>query len=213
MDDHSQRLLTLSSRERLLTAAVRLFSERGYRETTVGDIEEEAGFTARGGALYKHFSSKEALLEAAVERHAGRIAELRRAAVDLSLGDDGAELVLLLRTFLAELDGQRTVVAILEKDGERFPALRKRFHEAVIEPGMRDTAVLIERIMGGPDAWDIDVITVIVVGALVAHRRNEWTFGAVSLGVTDDRLVETLRELVRWARPADAGRGGALRLE
>lgn len=197
MDDDSQQLMTLSSRERLLLAAIRLFAAKGYRHTTVGDIEEAAGFTARGGALYKHFPGKQALLEAAVDRHVERIAKLGQATAHLPLGDDGADLVLLLRTFLYELDEERAVTAILEKEGERFPVLRDRFYREVIEPGMRDTVTLIERIMG-TGTWDVEVIAVIVIGAIVNHRRTAWTFGSAPLDVSDDRLIETLRDLVRW---------------
>ncbi|MGD0144078.1 MAG: helix-turn-helix domain-containing protein, partial [Rhizomicrobium sp.] len=51
-----------SSRERILSAAVALIAERGYHETTVGDIEAAAGLTRRAGGFYRHFSSKEDVL-------------------------------------------------------------------------------------------------------------------------------------------------------
>lgn len=205
MDDHSQHLMTLSSRERLLVAAMELFASQGYRRTTVGEVEDRAGFTPRGGALYKHFASKHALLEAGIERHVERISMLRRAALALPLGDDEVDLVLLLRSFLVELDEERAITAILEKEGERFPELRDRFYERVIEPGLRDTATLVEVITGGGDAWDAETIATIVIGALVNHRRNEWTFGAAPLGVSDERLINTVRQLVRWVRDDSRG--------
>ncbi len=48
---------------------MRLFAERGFRATSVGDIEGAVGLVPRRGALYKHFPSKQALLEAAVRAH------------------------------------------------------------------------------------------------------------------------------------------------
>ncbi len=119
MRDDSQRLLTLSSRERLLTAAMQLFAHQGFRQTTVGQIEQAAGFTARGGALYKHFTGKQAILEAAIERHVERISELRRTAVTLPLGNDEAELALLLQLFLSELDEERLITARPPSRGSR----------------------------------------------------------------------------------------------
>lgn len=58
-----------STSDRLLVAGMELFAERGFRATTVGDIEAAVGLAPRRGALYKHFASKQALLEAAVRSH------------------------------------------------------------------------------------------------------------------------------------------------
>src|SRR5881275_537983 len=53
------------ARDELLAAALRVFALRGYREAGVDEIAAEAGYSK--GALYWHFSSKEALLVALVE--------------------------------------------------------------------------------------------------------------------------------------------------
>src|SRR5262245_35719211 len=58
---------TASTRERLMTVAMRLFAEHGFAGTTVGDIEDAAGLTRRGGAFYRHFRSKEDILSASVD--------------------------------------------------------------------------------------------------------------------------------------------------
>lgn len=54
------------SRERLLRAAVELVSERGYEETTLGDIADRAG-AARGLVSY-YFPGKRQLVRSAVHR-------------------------------------------------------------------------------------------------------------------------------------------------
>ena len=68
------------TRERILDAAVELFGRAGYRGTSVGEIERAAGLVPRRGGLYKHFPSKEALLEAAVERRGRVVDELESLA-------------------------------------------------------------------------------------------------------------------------------------
>ena len=68
---------SLSTRERLIDEAMRLFGEQGYRATSVAQIEEAAGLTPGSGGLYHHFRSKELLLEAGIERHANRLRALR----------------------------------------------------------------------------------------------------------------------------------------
>lgn len=60
----------LSTRERVLSAALELFSRKGYEETSMNDIAEAVGI--RAPSLYKHFPGKEALFAAvtpAVEQH------------------------------------------------------------------------------------------------------------------------------------------------
>jgi AcrR family transcriptional regulator len=55
-----------ATREALLAAARELFGERGYAETSTDDVVSRAGVTK--GALYHHFSGKEALFRAVVEQ-------------------------------------------------------------------------------------------------------------------------------------------------
>lgn len=57
--------LRRQSRERIVTAAVRLFARRGFGGTTVRAIANEAGVAL--GLLYAHFESKEALLAALMD--------------------------------------------------------------------------------------------------------------------------------------------------
>src|ERR1043165_7962466 len=53
-------------RREIVDAALKLFSERGYQETTVQDIAAEASLAT--GSVYIYFPSKEAVLYAINER-------------------------------------------------------------------------------------------------------------------------------------------------
>ena len=53
-------------RRRILDVAAALFLERGYVGTSLRDIARAVGM--KPGSLYYHFASKEALLEAILER-------------------------------------------------------------------------------------------------------------------------------------------------
>jgi len=68
------------SRERILAAAIALFSDRGFAGTSVADVCERAGVVKT--ALYWHFESKEGLLDAALARVAEAWIEQIRASVD-----------------------------------------------------------------------------------------------------------------------------------
>ena len=61
------------ARERLVIAAVQLFSERGYDETTVAEIALRAGVTA--STFHRHFPDKRDVLAAGQETVSSLLAE------------------------------------------------------------------------------------------------------------------------------------------
>src|SRR5918996_2761503 len=99
--------------DRIVDAGLRLFAERGYQGTTVGEIERASGLTPRAGALYKHFPSKQAVLEAAFERHIAELEAVHSAIEMMPLGDLRAELTLLARWGLHMLREQRDLRRIV----------------------------------------------------------------------------------------------------
>jgi AcrR family transcriptional regulator len=65
------------TKERIVDAAMQLFSQHGYRGTSVAQIEAAAGLTPGSGGLYHHFRAKEEVLTAGIERHLARLRALR----------------------------------------------------------------------------------------------------------------------------------------
>ena len=198
------------TKQRLLDAGVRLFAEKGFRETTVGDIEVAVGLQPRRGALYRHFPSKEALLQAALERHLESIADSGPALDELPSRDRRAEALTIGRWLLAELDKEEPIVRVLEQDGDRLAALRDSFRENLVDAGYVVTTGMVHRWLGA-DANDVDVeaVSVVLLGALVNYRRSTWTFGARPLGIDDERFLVTWAELcIAAARGWRASRAG-----
>lgn len=68
------------TRERILDAALKLFRQRGFDETTMRDIAAEAGMAV--GAAYYYFRSKEELVMAFYVRTADEARELLPARLD-----------------------------------------------------------------------------------------------------------------------------------
>src|SRR5438309_5769516 len=92
------------TKQRLLDEGVRLFATNGFRETTVGEIEQAAGLEPRRGARYRHFPSKEALLEVALDAHLDALA-IAGEQLPASSSDDPREAaVALARWMFEELD-------------------------------------------------------------------------------------------------------------
>ncbi|MYS46027.1 TetR family transcriptional regulator [Streptomyces sp. SID5998] len=61
---------SVRTRLRVLIGAAELFTERGFRQTSVKDVADRVGVTK--GAVYFHYPTKEALAVAIVEEHYGR---------------------------------------------------------------------------------------------------------------------------------------------
>ena len=73
----------LSRREQLLEAAARLFAERGFPAVGIDDIGAAVGISGPG--VYRHFASKQALLEALCDQ---AMAQMLTGAQELSQRDD-----------------------------------------------------------------------------------------------------------------------------
>lgn len=189
------------TRQRLLDEGMRLFAERGFTATTVGDIETAAGLQPRRGGLYRHFASKEVLLDVALRGHldsvasgADRISELDLTA---AVTTDPALLrpiaIGLGRWFLDELDRQRDLTRVIEHEGQRFANLAAEVRTNIIDAGHRAAANLLASV--APAARDPEATAVILLGALVALRRTSWTFGAAALAVDDERALAAWADL------------------
>jgi AcrR family transcriptional regulator len=199
MEDHR------STRERLLESGLRLFADRGFRGTTVGDIETAAGLAPRSGGLYKHFGSKKEVLGAVVERHLYELETVGRIVDLMPLGDLRAELTLLSRWVLGELDRQRELMLVFEKEGEELADLRDAFYE-VGDLGYRVAADFVKRLLKGSPGLgevDADALTAIAMNALVNHRRCSWTFHRNPLDLDDERMVAGVVDVLM--RVADIG--------
>src|SRR5262249_44811722 len=152
-----------NTRERILSEAIRLFAERGFRGTTVGDIEEAAGLAPRTGGLYKHFRSKDELLEAVVEHNVHDFEELRPLMELRPRGDLRAELMLVGRVGLHELANQMDLVKVLQKEGDRFPALKGKFDERIISGAQDEGADVVSRLVG--DELDESIVAALAAVA------------------------------------------------
>lgn len=179
-----------------MDAAVALIAERGFRDVTVGDIEEGAGLTRGGRAYYRHFAAKEDVVLAAFERHLEQLQRFKAAEGLLPLGDLHAELTLVCRVGLIQMTNERDLVRILEKEGDRFPRLRRDLRDSMVDIGHGQLAGIIRRHAPGIDA---EALAVVLLGAIVNYRRNEWTFDGPALDVDEERF---LTEWVRTAQTA-----------
>lgn len=90
------------ARERALDAAMRLFHEQGYHATSVSTILREAGL--HSGSLYNLFASKEALLEAVLERYIEMLRPVILAPAEKATDDPIGRIFALLGAYRRGLE-------------------------------------------------------------------------------------------------------------
>src|SRR3954466_11788620 len=100
------------ARDALLTAALRVFARRGYRDAGVDEIAAEGGYSK--GALYWHFSGKEDVLTALLEERVDapmreQVGVLASAPPDQDMSAEAS------REFARKLDAEREAM-LLERE-------------------------------------------------------------------------------------------------
>jgi AcrR family transcriptional regulator len=181
------------AKTRILDAALACFAARGYAATTITDIEQAAGMSPGAGGTYRHFRSKRAILEAAID------AEL--AVNDEVLAPAPVSLDAAARDALKQLDHQRNLTRVLFRDLDEFPDLQRRIVERLIQGPYR---LVAERTAVAAPKLDAEAIAVLMVGSLVNVKVIEAMTGELPGGVSEDRLVEAWASL--FALAIKAGR-------
>ncbi len=164
----------ITSRERLLQAAVEAFAEKGFTATTTRDIALRAGMSP--AAVYVHHDTKESLLfTVSVEGHQAALAVIRSAA---ALESDHVErLRHMVREFSTWHAVNSRVGRIVQYE---FDALTPE-HRAEIADYRRQ----IERVMR-------DVLTAGV---------DDGAFDVVDVPGTARAILSLSIDLVRWFSP------------
>jgi AcrR family transcriptional regulator len=171
---------------------MRLFGQHGFKGTSVMQIESAAGLTPGAGGIYHHFSSKEMLLTAGIERHLSRLDALRDIRRIMSdLGDLRVELAVTARYFLAELDSQVELLRILMAEARLRPTLLTDAMDLLISGTYRSFAEWLNTATGNEiNAERATMISTLSLGSLLANRLVSRVLGLDSISVEDDALLE-----------------------
>jgi TetR/AcrR family transcriptional repressor of nem operon len=149
-------------RDRIIQAAVTVFSEKGYHRATISDVVRRSGLSV--GAIYTHFKNKE---------------ELFLHSCDLISGQGLDEMAVRLAPLTSSADRLRAAVAYYVETIDEFEdapgqvGLVRAWAEAGEEPGVREMLVRRrERLVGAaqlliqegisrgelPSSLDVDAI-------------------------------------------------------
>src|SRR5260221_1936408 len=173
-----------NARDALLGHARRLFAERGYGATSVAEVQAAAGLAPGSGALYKHFASKQALLDAVVGDGAAA------ATPPGELADDPGQA---LRAFgsdlLAQVGAGGDLLRIQVRDLEARPdllgaaeaRLAAWLARAVVTGELRD--------------HDHEAVARLLVGALVHGALLDALVGSAADDAERQRLIDAWVDL------------------
>jgi len=200
-----------TTRERILEAALRLFAEQGFKATTVKQIELAAGLSAGAGGLYRHFSSKQELLDAVVAWQVTANRELVEQLSGTGPGDGREadtewvpgpglhqELVSVARSGLARLESEAGLTRLLLRDLKDHPRALALAGEGDIEPVLGSLAGYLA---GRDTAGRVDptALAVIVAGATTSFWLLRDIFGTHPAGIDADEFIDALADLVELA--------------
>jgi AcrR family transcriptional regulator len=178
------------TRDRLVTEAMRLFGEQGYQATSITQIEAAAGLAPGSGALYHHFKSKEALLEAGIDRQLDR----RRAMHDIrtlfaGLGDLRIELTMLGRYVLTVLDEETQLLQIAARTPpDQSPRLNNAY-AALVEGLYAEVADWIKGWVPNISKQDATAIAAVGVDALLGNRATNTVFRVPAMDMQDEDFI------------------------
>lgn len=184
--------MSMRTRDRIIDAAMRLFSQHGFRGTSVTQIEDAAGLSAGAGGIYHHFRSKEEVLAAGIGRQLDRISALRELRRLLTgLADLRSELTVMARYTLAELDRERELLLILATESRSRPDVVRGAVEQLIDASFPEFATWVRERNGGAMSADrARSVSAVGLGALLSPRILS-VLGMTSVGIDDDAFVQT----------------------
>lgn len=149
--------------------------------SSLNDIERAAGLAVGSGGTYRHFKSKDAILEAAVEDLLSELhARLDPTPTSIEAG------------FRASLDftrENRLLLRILTRDLDAFPDLRRSVIDELLEHQFRLAADRTEAIA---PHLDVEAVAAVVGSAAVGFTLLEALADWKPLGVSDERFIDVL---------------------
>lgn len=196
----------MSTRERILDAALSSFGTRGYEATSLDQLG--AGLDVSKQTILHHFGSKERLLDAVVDRTAGELADLlERALVKAGPGFDRVEA--LVRAVFRLAARQPEALGLLREVSRPGSATAARLAEAMAPLVERARAFLeAEMADGAMRVHDARLLLLSAYSTVIGVATEVEVLRAVGIEPTARSLVHRRTELLGFLRSAlvpDAG--------
>lgn len=191
----------------ILDAAAELFGHYGYDKTTVSDIARAAGISK--GAIYLHFASKEALLEALILREMERYARTWLARIEAD--PQGGTIGGMYKNSLYALNDNPFMSAILRKDGRVLGTYLRRGGNLLQDLGGEQAGSPRYRFV--KQMQEAGALRDDLSPQVIAHIMNMLSYGLVSMDEVvpreeipaTDELIEGIALLMDRALTPESG--------
>ncbi|WP_203073176.1 TetR/AcrR family transcriptional regulator [Falsiroseomonas ponticola] len=195
-------------RERIISAAVELFYERGYENTTLDAVAERLGVTKP--FIYAHFNAKSELLAEICARGVAAALHAMQGALGLVGASPTEKLAALGRRFVtAVLESQKYIAIftreeknLLPRDYERISQMRRDFDRQL-------AGLLAEGVASGEFRIADPRLAALAIGGMVGWAYV-WYRPAGRLSVAE--LAEEMAALVLAMAQAQPAKRGAAKV-
>ncbi len=123
-----------STRDRILRASLKLFSEKGYLGATTRAIAREADVAEL--TLFRYFSSKEKLFEEVINTYSF-LPRLRELLVEIAEKPYRDALIIIATRFLELLNKRKDLIRIMHSEMQRYPEKIQKIHDSLINETLR----------------------------------------------------------------------------
>ena len=185
------------TRDRILDAAWEVFGRQGFDGATVTEIEDRAGLAGGSGGFYRHFTSKEDVLHAVVEREIARADAGRELPPDELAVDARVALSQEFRRRLTNLRRLQPLIALLAREERHLTDAKQTLRDLLIRKNVGLRADILRGWMdqGAIPRRDPQALATVITAALSGYQAALQFFGA-SPWADEESVVAMLADLV-----------------
>jgi TetR/AcrR family transcriptional repressor of nem operon len=187
----NSREVTAENRERIVAVAAKLFRERGIAAVGVAELMKAAGMTH--GGFYKHFESKDALIDEACRYSFNEPGGGLRAAAEAAAPGQGLKTIVDRYLSRRHRDNPGSGCAIAALGGE--VGNRESPAREALAAGRERLVSLVARYMTGENAKDrASAFVAMMVGTLINARLADGASSDAVLRAAKRELYQRIEE-------------------
>ncbi|MFN3395825.1 MAG: TetR/AcrR family transcriptional regulator [Thermodesulfovibrionales bacterium] len=182
------------TRQKILEAGLKLFSEKGFIGATTKEIAKEAGIAEI--TLFRHFPTKENLFEEVISRYSF-LPALKNLLPEIKQLPYEDALSAIARKFLDNLFLRKDMIRIMQSEIHRYPEQMQKVYNSLIDEVIRTLASYFEEMQekGMLSEFDADMGARAFFGMFFSYF-NAQEFKMRKKFKGDDR-EKTIREFIR----------------
>ena len=189
-----------STRERILSAALTAFGTRGYDATSLDALAAELGI--RKQTILYHFSSKDALLDAVIDKAGAELIAVLEEAV-AGAGDGWWRVDAVVHSVFRLAGRRPQLLGLLREVSRLGPPAATRFRE-MLGPFVERATAFLEAGMAGGDfrRQDAGMLLLATYSTVIGVATEVEVLRALGVEPTVRSLVRRRAELLQFLRSA-----------